>query len=116
MADIARQPLERNKPIVGEWAFAHGDEGHQQTNHFAPWAFEGIKADVFGNHQKILIGNMAGTYATLAKLEMLGYKEVTEDAAKAINSEIKHETTIRKVVLDDECITRIADKYIGRLK
>ncbi len=43
VGDIARQTLEKNRPIVGEWAFAHGDEGHYMRNHVAPWHLRALK-------------------------------------------------------------------------
>jgi len=112
VGDIAKQPPVGNKPIVGDWAFAHGDEGHMMLNQFFPWVFEGIKAEVFGNEQPILIGGMSGLFATKAKLATFGYKDVNNDVVMKILRDIQHETTVRKTVLKDASIKRIVERYI----
>ncbi len=76
-------------------------------------AFEGIKAEVFGNEQKVLIGCMSGAVSTKSKLHSLGYSDASDEVAKEIFGEIKRETEIRKSVLHDECIKRITNKVLG---
>lgn len=111
-ADIAKRSVSKNAPIVGDWAFAHGAEGHYVCNAMAPWVFENMRAEVFGNSQPVLLGAEAGIYTTKAKLASLGYKDVPDETVANIVAEIKRESSIRKSVLSDETIRYIVEKSI----
>jgi isopropylmalate/homocitrate/citramalate synthase len=114
VGDIAKYPPQRNQPIVGNWVFGHGDEGHVMLKQYSPWCFEGVKAEVFGNDQPILLGAMSGPATTKEKLAELGFPTVDNVAINAIFAEVKHETIIRKAILSDGIIRRIAMKHLNK--
>jgi isopropylmalate/homocitrate/citramalate synthase len=109
--DLARQGLPNNKPIVGKWAFVHGDEWHVWGNKVYPWVFEAVKGELFGNKEYILIGANSFTNSMTYKLEELGYFNVGEDTVNNILGAVKDESKIRKTVLDDNEIREIARRF-----
>lgn len=114
VGDIVNHHVDRNTPIVGNWAFAHGDEGHYQILAVAPWAFEGIHADVFGNQQDTLIGPMAGPVSTRAKLAAVGITDITDEQVLTAYKLIAEEVHARKAVLGDEELKNLVEtKVLG---
>jgi isopropylmalate/homocitrate/citramalate synthase len=107
VSDLARQEPSVNKPIVGKWAFVHGDEWHVWGNKAYPWVFEAVKGEVFGNPGRILIGANSFTNSMKYKLEELGYVDIDESKINRILDIVKEESKIRKVVLDDDEIREI---------
>ncbi len=57
---ISALPLPLNKPFVGELACADQSDGHVKAYLDNPWAFEGLKPEVFGNRRKIIVGIKTG--------------------------------------------------------
>lgn len=109
---IANHKVDRNTPITGEWAFAHGDEGHYQLLAISPWAFEGIHADVFGNHQDTLLGPMAGPVSTRTKLASLGYKDLSDEKVMEAYQKIAKETQCKKHVLSNDELCAVIDSLL----
>lgn len=110
--EITNRKVDRNSPIVGEWAFCHGDEGHTMILKMSPWAFEAIHADVFGNRQFTLLGPMAGPVSARNKLTELGYTEdeFTVSDVTRIFEEVCRRTKAEKRVLSDDEIRAIAEE------
>jgi isopropylmalate/homocitrate/citramalate synthase len=112
LGDITRLKPHKNMPLVGEWAFAHGDEQHYANNEKSQWVFEGTKAETFGNRQKILLGKQSGKAAAAAKLRSLGIKNPDETLTDYVNRIVHEETALRKTVLDDDDILRMVDDFL----
>lgn len=109
VSSIAKQTPSRNHPIIGEWAFAHGDEAHHKNSHIFPWIFEGVRAELFGNKQKIVLGLQSGVYAMKAKLEELGVPNVDDEGAQRLVSELKARILQEKHIFSDEEIRSMAE-------
>ncbi len=57
---ISAQRLPPNKPFVGEFAYADQSDNHVKAYLDNPWAFEGLKPEIFGNRRKIIVGIKTG--------------------------------------------------------
>lgn len=112
VGEIANHQVDRNTPITGNWAFAHGDEGHYRILAVSPWAFEGIHADVFGNHQDTLLGPMAGPVSTRTKLASLGYTDLSNEEVLEAYKIISSETQTKKHVLSDDELCAIVNSML----
>lgn len=111
-SDIARRPVSKNAAIVGDWAFAHGDDGHYTMNAIAPGVFQAANAVTFGNTQPVLFGKSSGPYTVLALLATLGYRDISKETATEICNELNHQILVRQSVLSDEVVRSVVSKYI----
>ena len=72
--EISGIPLPRNKPLVGEYAFADESEAHIAAQLKEPFAFQGIRPEVLGNKRRFILGKHSGKNALRFKLEELDLK------------------------------------------
>ena len=76
--EISGVPLPRNKPLVGEYAFADESDAHIAAQLKEPFAFQGIRPEVLGNRRRFVLGKHSGKNILRFKLKELGLK-VTEE-------------------------------------
>jgi len=57
---ISGIPVPRNKPLVGEYAFADQSDAHVAAQLREPFAFQGIRPEVVGNRRRFVIGKHSG--------------------------------------------------------
>lgn len=71
---ISAIPLPRNKPLVGEYAFADESDAHIAAQLKEPFAFQGIRPEALGNKRRFILGKHSGENVLRYKLEELGLK------------------------------------------
>jgi 2-isopropylmalate synthase len=72
--EISGVPLPRNKPLVGEYAFADESDAHVAAQLQEPFAFQGIRPERVGNRRRFVLGKHSGKNILRYKLEELGLK------------------------------------------
>ncbi len=110
---ICNRPVSKNAAIIGDWAFAHGDDGHYTLNAIAPGVFQATNAATYGNTQPVLFGSSSGPYTVLALASSLGYGDISVETAGEICKELGHELSVRRCVLDNETVRSVIDKYVS---
>ena len=114
-SDMARLPIDPHASIIGEIAFAHGDDGHYQLNTVCPGVFQATNPHTFGNTLPVSFGYSSGPYTARELLTSLGYtEEISEEILNAITAELHRELTIRHSTLRLETIHDIVKNYLGR--
>ena len=114
-SDMARIPIEPHAPIIGEIAFAHGDDGHYQLNTICPGMFQAMNPATYGNTLPVSFGYSSGTYTARELLNSIGYREeISQETMEAITKELHRELTVRHSTLRLETIHDIVKKYLGR--
>jgi isopropylmalate/homocitrate/citramalate synthase len=107
---ISGIPLPRNKPLVGEYAFADESDSHIAAQLREPFAFQGIRPEVLGNKRKFILGKHSGENVLRYKLEELGLK-VSEEKYPLILERIREWSERQKgTVPSDEDIREIVLK------
>jgi 2-isopropylmalate synthase len=113
-------PLQPNKAIVGENAFAHESGIHTKGVVVRPETFEPLTPEMVGRKRKIVAGKHAGRQGLKAELEAVGIY-VTDDQLNEIFKRVKALGDKGKPVTDTDlfaiarAITGIPDKNVVRL-
>jgi 2-isopropylmalate synthase len=113
-------PLQPNKAIVGENAFAHESGIHTKGVVARPETFEPLTPEMVGRKRKIVAGKHAGRQGLKAELETVGI-HVTDDQLNEIFKRVKALGDKGKPVTDTDlfaiarAITGIPDKNVVRL-
>jgi len=92
-------PVQANKAIVGENAFAHESGIHTRGVTEKPLTFEPIDPELVGRTRKLVAGKLAGTRGIKAELEEIGIHP-TEDQLKEIVQRVKALGDKGKMVTD----------------
>jgi 2-isopropylmalate synthase len=92
-------PVQANKAIVGENAFAHESGIHTRGVTEKPLTFEPIAPELVGRTRKLVAGKLAGTRGVKAELEEIGIHP-TEDQLKEIVHRVKALGDKGKMVTD----------------
>ncbi|MEM2875678.1 MAG: 2-isopropylmalate synthase, partial [Candidatus Bathyarchaeia archaeon] len=106
-------PVQPNKAIVGENAFAHESGIHTRGVVVSPSTFEPIDPEVVGRKRKIIAGKKAGRHGISAELEEFGIKP-TPEQLNTIVSKVKDLGDKGKTVTDADLIA-IARSVIGKV-
>lgn len=99
------QPLARNKPIVGDYAFAHESGLHIAAILAHPLTYEPINPKMVGRRRKFYLGKFSGTKSIIhslqEKLNILDL-DIPEEIIKKIVSEVKkkHESMSKEELRD----------------
>ena len=96
-------PVQANKAIVGENAFAHESGIHTRGVTVKPLTFEPIKPELVGRTRKLVAGKLAGTRGIKAELEEIGIHP-TEDQLKEIVQRVKDLGDKGKMVTDADLL------------
>jgi 2-isopropylmalate synthase len=113
-------PLQPNKAIVGENAFAHESGIHAKGVVARPETFEPFTPEMVGRKRKIVAGKHAGRQGLKAELEAVGI-HVTDDQLNEIFKRVKALGDKGKPVTDTDlfaiarAVTGIPDKNVVRL-
>ena len=101
--EISGIPLPRNKPLVGEYAFADESDAHVAAQLQEPFAFQGIRPELVGNQRRFILGKNSGKNILRYKLEELGLN-AGEEKYPLILDRIREISEKRKgsVMRDDE--------------
>ena len=101
--EISGIPLPRNKPLVGEYAFADESDAHIAAQLRETFAFQGIRPESLGNQRKFILGKNSGENILRHKLEELGLK-ADEEKVPLILDRIRQASAERKgnVMTDDD--------------
>ncbi len=70
--ELANLPYMKHQPYVGESAFAHKGGVHASGVQRNPETYEHIKPELVGNHQRILISDLAGKASVTYKAQEFG--------------------------------------------
>ena len=108
--EISGIPLPRNKPLVGEYAFADESDAHIAAQLKEPFAFQGIRPEALGNKRRFILGKHSGENVLRYKLEELRLK-VSEEKYPLILERIREWSERQKGrVPSDEDIREIVLK------
>jgi 2-isopropylmalate synthase len=90
ISDVANVPPLNSRPFVGRSAFAHKGGVHVSAVVKNPMAYEHIKPELVGNHQRVLVSDLAGKSNVEYKAKELGIDLTKDDAlSKKIVHEVK---------------------------
>jgi 2-isopropylmalate synthase len=90
ISDVANVPPLNSRPFVGRSAFAHKGGVHVSAVVKNPMAYEHIKPELVGNHQRVLVSDLAGKSNVEYKAKELGIDLAKDDAlSKKIVREVK---------------------------
>jgi isopropylmalate/homocitrate/citramalate synthase len=85
-ADLLRQTIPKDRPVVGENAYSHLHDWHWEFPD-QPWAVCALRPEVVGNKENVLIGEWSGPYGLMTKAKQLGlnlpFKKTYDVLAKA---------------------------------
>ena len=104
-------PVQPNKAIVGENAFAHESGIHTKGVVIKPLTFEPFSPEMVGRRRKIIAGKHAGRHGIKAELEEAGFHP-TEEQLKEIVARVKELGDKGKTVTDADLFA-IARAVIG---
>ena len=104
-------PVQPNKAIVGENAFAHESGIHTKGVIIKPLTFEPFSPEMVGRRRKIIAGKHAGRHGIKAELEEAGFHP-TEEQLKEIVARVKELGDKGKTVTDADLFA-IARAVIG---
>jgi 2-isopropylmalate synthase len=99
VATLTGIPVQANKAIVGENAFAHESGIHTRGVTEKPLTFEPIKPELVGRTRKLVAGKLAGTSGIKAELEEIGIRP-NEEQLKEIVRRVKDLGDKGKMVTD----------------
>jgi 2-isopropylmalate synthase len=103
-------PVQPNKAIVGDNAFAHESGIHQDGMLKNAETFEIMTPETIGlNQSRLVLGKHSGRHALRARLSELGY-ELTDDELKEIFAQFKVLADAKKHVTDADLEALVADK------
>ena len=108
--EISGIPLPRNKPLVGEYAFADQSDAHVAAQLREPFAFQGIRPETVGNRRRFVVGKHSGPNILRHQFRELGL-EVREERYPTVLARIQEESEKRKgSVLSDDDLAEIVRK------
>lgn len=99
--DISGVPIPANKPLTGEFAFAHKLDAHVKGVMSNPAVYESIAPEMVGNKRKIPIGKSTGPFVVKLKLEALGL-EVPDSIVPDIVKKVEANAIKKRASLSDE--------------
>lgn len=100
LSSLIAQPIARNKPIVGQNAFAHESGIHQHGMIADRSTYEIMKPEDIGvPGSQLILGKHSGRAAVRDRLNQLGY-EVHEDEVEPLMVRYKHLADRKKEVFD----------------
>lgn len=116
ISDVANVPPLNSRPFVGRSAFAHKGGVHVSAVVKNAMAYEHIKPELVGNHQRVLVSDLAGKSNVEYKAKELGI-DITKD--EAISKKIVHEVKLmedRGFQFDaaDASLSLLIKKTIGK--
>lgn len=82
IAELANLPLRSDQPFVGKSAFAHKGGVHVAAVLKDRATYEHIVPELVGNHQRVLVSDLAGRGNITYKLKEHGLAEKLDDAAR----------------------------------
>ncbi len=106
-------PVQPNKAIVGENAFAHESGIHVHGVLGAAATYEPLTPEIVGNTRRIVLGKHTGVHAIGVKLGEIGIK-ATEEQMGEISHRIKRIGDMGKRITDAD-LTAIAEAVIGKV-
>jgi len=106
-------PIQPNKAIVGENAFAHESGIHTRGVTVVPLTFEPIKPELVGRRRRLVAGKLAGTRGVEVELEEAGIHP-NEEQLKEIVRRVKELGDKGKTVTDADLIA-IAGAVMGEV-
>ena len=90
VSDVANVPPLNSRPVVGRSAFAHKGGVHVSAVVKYSMAYEHIQPELVGNHQRVLVSDLAGKSNVEYKAKELGISLAKNDAlSKKIVHEVK---------------------------
>jgi 2-isopropylmalate synthase len=84
IAELANLPLRGDQPFVGKSAFAHKGGVHVSAVLKDPATYEHIVPERVGNHQRVLVSDLAGRGNITYKLKEHGLADRLDDAARRL--------------------------------
>lgn len=111
-------PVQANKAIVGENAFAHESGIHTRGVTEKPLTFEPIKPEIVGRTRKLVAGKLAGTRGIKAELEEIDIHP-NEEQLKEIVQRVKELGDKGKMVTDADLLaltSAVMGEVIGEEK
>ncbi len=118
VASLTGIPVQANKAIVGENAFAHESGIHTRGVTEKPLTFEPIKPELVGRTRKLVAGKLAGTRGIKAELEEIGIHP-NETQLKEIVQRVKDLGDKGKMVTDADLLaltSAVMGEVIGEEK
>ena len=118
VATLTGIPVQANKAIVGENAFAHESGIHTRGVTEKPLTFEPIKPELVGRKRKLVAGKLAGTRGIKAELEEIGINP-SEEQLKEIVQRVKALGNKGKMVTDADLMaltSAVMGEVIGEEK
>jgi len=106
-------PVQPNKAIVGENAFAHESGIHTRGVAEVPSTFEPIKPELVGRRRRLAVGKLAGTRGVKVDLEEVGIHP-NEEQLNEIVKRVKELGDKGKIVTDVDLMT-IASAVMGEV-
>jgi 2-isopropylmalate synthase len=103
VSTLSGLPVQANKAIVGENAFAHESGIHTRGVTVEPLTFEPIKPELVGRTRKLVAGKLAGTRGIKAELEEIGIHP-NDDQLREIVQRVKDLGDKGKMVTDADLI------------
>jgi 2-isopropylmalate synthase len=91
VGEVANQRPSRRAPFVGNSAFAHKGGIHVNAVNKLARSYEHITPELVGNHQRVLVGELAGRANIMLKARTLGLKlEEKSPETLAVLEKVKH--------------------------
>jgi len=106
-------PIQPNRAIVGENAFAHASGIHTRGVTVVPLTFEPIKPELVGRRRRLVAGKLAGTRGVKVELEEAGVHP-NEEQLKEVVRRVKELGDKGKTVTDADLIA-IACAVMGEV-
>lgn len=108
--DLTRIRMSELKPLTGEYSWAYNNEMVVQEQAVEQMLHYSAMPEVFGNEKRFFIGKASGPWSMLDKLDEWGIQVERENVGKILD-EVKDEMHLRKRVLSEVEVKRIASKY-----
>ncbi len=106
-------PVQPNRAIVGENAFAHESGIHVHGVLGSASTYEALTPEIVGNTRRIVLGKHTGAHAIAAKLGEVGMK-ASEHQIAEISQRVKKIGDMGKKITDAD-LTAIAEAVVGRV-
>jgi isopropylmalate/citramalate/homocitrate synthase-like protein len=106
-------PIQPNRAIVGENAFAHESGIHVHGVLGSAATYEALTPEVVGNKRRIVLGKHTGAHAISAKLEEIGIS-ASDDQVSEIFGRVKKIGDMGKKITDAD-LTAIAEAVVGKV-
>ncbi len=106
-------PIPGEKPLVGEYAFAHKLDAHVRGMYYNSSLYETINPELVGNRRVIPIGKYSGPFIIGQKLRELGIVEEDETRIKKIVKEVETFSIEKRRALTNDEIIGIYNKVKG---